>query len=153
MKEKVLLGEILIENGLITKEQLEKALLIQKRTKEFLGAVLIREGYIRETDLLRALSRQFNIPLVDIENIRVDWELAAKFSKTLIVEHRCIPVSSADDVITVAINNPLDAWAVSEIEKNVPGRRIKTILVKSADMDRMLDYYRNILRTKLKKLF
>lgn len=58
------LGEILLEKGFITREELDKALEIQKEKKKPLGEVLIETGYITEDQLLEALSEQYGVPIL-----------------------------------------------------------------------------------------
>ena len=63
-----LTGEILVQKGLISQEQLAGALGEQEVTKEFLGAILLKKKWVKEKDLMQALSEHFNIPLVDLKN-------------------------------------------------------------------------------------
>ena len=146
------LGQILKRKKLITDQALKEALEIQKKTGEFLGAILIAKGIVKEAQLLEALSEQLCMPLGSIEDIEIDWELAAQFSKSLILDHRCFPVSKTEDAITLALTNPLDAWPLTQAQKEMPGFLIKPILVSARQMDRVIEMYRNYSKSKIRRL-
>jgi len=150
---KYLLGKILIDKNLITQAQLEKALALQKMTGDFLGAILVSERYIKEDDLLAALSEQFDMPLGKIDETAINWRLVEKFPKTLIVEHRCFPIEESEFRLVVAINNPLDVQTLSLAEKYVPGKRVKAVLVTNREMDRVLELYQRIMKEKMGHFF
>ena len=149
---RALLGQILISKKLITQKQLDEALLAQKTTKEFIGTILVRKGLITENNLLEALSEQLGIPYGSIKHVKIEWDLAGKFTRSLIMERRCFPVSQGKDIITFAITNPLDAWAIAEAERQMPGFKIKTILISEGEMDKLLELYRNFSKNKIRRL-
>ena len=151
MGQRILLGEILIKKGLITESQLKEALEIQESTREFLGSILLRKNFIKEEDLLKALSEQLGIPFLELKEIKIDENLVERFSKSLILEKRCFPLKLEGDFITLGITNPLDAWTVSEAEKQVPGYKIKAVLLSSKDMEKLLEFYRNYLKSKIRR--
>ena len=151
--KKDLLGNILISKNLITKNQLERALGLQKINKDFLGAILIKEGYIKESDLLSALSEQFDIPLGAISDTQINWDVVGRFPKTLIVEHRCFPLYETEFHLILALSNPLDAGALSEAQKYAGEKKLKPMLVNSADMDRALEFYQNFTKNKIRRFF
>lgn len=150
---KFLLGKILVDKNLITLSQLEKALALQRVSGDFLGAILVNQRYIKEEQLLAALSEQFNMPLAKIDEAAIDWQMVEKFPKTLIVERRCFPVAESEFSLTVAINNPLDADSLSLAEKYVPGKRVKAVLVTKGEMDRALELYQHFLKEKMNNFF
>ena len=86
-----LTGEILVQKGLISPEQLAGALGEQEVTKEFLGVILLRKKWVKEKDLMLALSEHFNMPLVDLKNQYIDWDAVKHFSPSLILDHHYFP--------------------------------------------------------------
>src|SRR5947209_13567371 len=66
------IGDILVEKGLVTPEELQRALAEQEKTGEFLGSALIRMGCISEEQLLQSLSEQLNIPFVNLKHLTID---------------------------------------------------------------------------------
>ena len=147
-----MLGEILIRKGKLTRIQLDEASRIQKETGQLLGSILLSNGFVTEKDLLQALSEQLNIDFVSVTNIEVDWDIVNKLNKSLILEHRCFPIEQVDNLVTLAIANPLDMWAVSEAQKHFKGCILKTVLVSQQDMDRLLDMYRGYVKGKIQRL-
>lgn len=140
------LGDILVKKGVVTTEQLDSALMEQKRTKAFLGEILIKRSYIREKDLLGALSEQFDMPVVSIKNEYIDWNFVKRFSPSLIIDHECLPFENKGMYITVAITNPLDAWAVKKAEDESGGSRLKLVLVSKKEMAEAIERYKQYVQ-------
>ena len=146
------LGEFLIQKKLMTKRELEIALDEQKSTNDFLGLVLVRRNYLKEEDLLKALSELYRIPFVSLKNEYIDWDLAMRFSASLVIERQCLPFREGDFTVTAAIVNPLDAGSISQIEDHVKGKKVNLVLVTSADMQEALKNYQKRITAKINKL-
>ncbi len=140
------LGKILVDKGLVTPEHLEDALNEQKRTKEFLGAILLKRKYVEEKDLLTALSEKFDIPLVSIKDKYIDWDFVGKFSPSLVIDHKCFPFEKRDIFVTIAITNPMDAWALKKAEDEAGGLQVKFVLVSSKEMEQAIERYRRYVQ-------
>jgi type IV pilus assembly protein PilB len=153
IKSQKKIGEILIEHGLITPEQLKYALEEQARTNKFLGAILLKKGNLKEKDLLNALSKQFNIPLVKLESKNIDWDFVKKFSAALILDHKCLPVSQDEESMTIAVSNPLDVWAIKKAEEEAGGLRLKLVLICGKDIEDAITEYKRRMRTGILKSF
>ena len=149
---RVLLGELLVGKKLITQDQLDIALRDQKLTREFLGSILVKRGYVKEEDLLKALADQFQIPYIRLTEQYIDWNAAMKFSSNFVTTRKVLPVKEDDKGITVAITNPLDAIAVSEAAKEARGEKVNLILVSSGDMAAALRQYQERVAARIKKL-
>lgn len=146
------MGEILLEKGMITTQQLNIALAEQQMSKEFLGTILLKKKMIKELDLLGALSEQFNVPLV-LTLKDLDWNWVKQFSSALILEHKCLPIEKDDWSITFAITNPLDAWAVKKAEEESKGLKVKLVLICQEEMDLALEKYKQIMKDDISNLF
>ena len=149
----MLIGELLVKKGLIRQIQLDIALDEQKKTGEFLGAVLSKLGFLKEEDLLKALSEQFHMPYVSLRTQYVDWELALSFSPSLVVDRRVFPFRKDNDSVTAALANPLDVDAISQFELEARNTGIKIVLTNTADLNQSIDAYREHLIGRAKKLF
>ncbi|MCX5702224.1 MAG: hypothetical protein NTW64_04525 [Candidatus Omnitrophica bacterium] len=147
-----LLGEILIEKGIINSEQLKAALEEQRTSKEFLGTILIRKTQIKEEDLLQALSEQFNVPFVRLKNKYLDWKLMKQFSPSLILDYRCFPVEKDDLTVTIAITNPLDMWALQKCEEEARPMRLKLVLATQSDIQEAIERYQQYMRGNISKM-
>jgi hypothetical protein len=141
------LGEILMEKKLLSAAQLDIALAEQARTKEFLGAILIRTHQIEERDLLVTLSEQFNMPVVDLKNKYIDWEVVKRFSPTLVLDLKCFPIEENENgVVMIAISNPLDAWLLAQAEDQARGAPVKFVLTAASDIEDAIVRYKQYLR-------
>lgn len=148
-KKEIRIGEILLEKGLISTEQLKEALLEQKNSKEYLGKLLLRKKLISEQDLLRVLSEQFGLAVISLKNKYIDWPLVKRFSSSLILDYNCFPLKQDDWSVTFAITNPLDPWTIKKIEEEVSGIKLKLVLVSQDDMCEVIQRYQEYTRKNL----
>ncbi len=122
-----LIGEILVENKLVTPEELNRALVEHEETGESLGSTLIKMGYISEEDLLRSVSEQLNIPFVNLEDITIEQAVISKVPARLVHHYKVTPISWEDGVLTIAISNPHHVWAVEDIRLHI-GCEVQAVL-------------------------
>ena len=100
------LGQILLEQGLITNEQLEKALAAHKSTARSLGRTLIDLGYIKERDLVMALAEQVGLDFVDLGEHQIDPLAASLLPEQLARRYRALPIGERDGKLLVAMSAP-----------------------------------------------
>ncbi|MGE5237348.1 MAG: GspE/PulE family protein [Chloroflexota bacterium] len=113
--EKPLLGDLLQKASLITKDQLDEALRAQKREGRRLGSVLMNLGYLKEEDLVGFLSRQYNVPGIKLSNFRFEPSVLALVPYRLARKHYTIPIHKGGGVLRVALADPSNHQALSEI--------------------------------------
>lgn len=115
------IGELLLERGAISKEQLESGLAAQKRTRQRLGVTLIQQGVLSEIQLAQSLAQSLELATVDLNQVQVDWSavhmLRARFCET----HELFPFAidgkgTASKRLLVAMSDPLNQPANEEIE-------------------------------------
>src|SRR3990172_2559893 len=106
-KKRIMLGDLLVNLGVVTPNQLNEALLKQKGTGKRLGETLIEMGIISDEDLARALSVQLDIPLVKPDLAIIDKKLLAKVSENYLRSNLSIPIVKHEETITVVMANPL----------------------------------------------
>ncbi len=117
------LGDLLIADGDITNEQLERALDIQRETRERLGDVLIQNGFITEEKLIRALELQLGVEYVDLTAVTLPVELAKYVPKNIAKKYCVVPVRVVTDTLYLAMSDPLDFVAQEEV-KAVSRKRV-----------------------------
>lgn len=110
-----LLGEFLIEDGVITKAQLEEALERQKETGELLGEILVKLGFATEQDVASVVALQYGIPYLPVRQCDIDKELLKLIPKEVAVRYRCFPISRIGSMLTIVMGNPLDEKAIGDI--------------------------------------
>jgi len=146
-------GQILVEERIISAEQLKVALEEQRRSKHFIGHVLVRMGFVRERDLLKALSEQFNIPFISLRNRTLDWAAASHFNPSVILDDKCLPISEDEWSVTFAINNPLDVTKLQKAEAIMRPLKAKIVLVARYELEEAIEQYREHLKKKISTLF
>jgi len=147
------IGEILIEEGLITQEQLSICLEEQLRSKEFLGKILLKNNFISEKSLMTTLSTQFGMPCISLRKNPLNWELMQAFSPSFVLDYRCVPIKKDDFSITVAITNPLDVKVIQKAEEEARGSRVKFVLVTESDIEWVLKEYKRQHQKKIADSF
>lgn len=112
------LGELLIDAGTIDEEQLNRALEIQKESKDRLGTVLIENNIITEDQLIESLQMQLGIEYVDLTQVKIPIELASSVPKTIAKQYGVVPVRIVRDEIYLAMSDPLNFYAIEEVKKS-----------------------------------
>lgn len=118
-KEKKPLGEYLLEQGLITKEQLEKALEEQKKTGVKLGQILIERGYVKPEDIGKVLERQSKLPYILLSEDIVDQKVATSFPEAILRRYKFIPIKREDGLLHIAVVPPIDPAVLNDIRRIV----------------------------------
>ena len=131
------LGQILLEQGLVTEEHLKRALEEHRNTPKSLGRVLIDLGYIRERDLVRALAEQVGLEFVDLTEYRVDASATALLPEALCRRYRAIPIGEEGDKLLVAMSDPANVYALDDI-RTVTGREVRPVVATSNDVDQAI---------------
>ncbi|UCE53679.1 MAG: Flp pilus assembly complex ATPase component TadA [Desulfobacterales bacterium] len=116
MRTEKKLGEILVEGGLLTQEQLEKALPHQKMSNLKLGQFLVREGYVSEAQIVDLVSNQLRLEKYKPSKFTLDIELADLFPADLAHKYQAAPLKKTGLLLTVAMIDPLDINALDSIE-------------------------------------
>jgi len=128
------LGELLIEDEIITQEQLKTALLKQKELGELLGVILMKLGYINEeTDILPFIAWQYGVDIVNLRQIEISEEAISKIPVKTANRYCFIPVSFKDNVLTVAISKPHDL-VLRDMISMINDCNIKLVLASEKDI-------------------
>jgi len=123
MDKKKSIGELLVEYGMITADDLDEGLKQQKAMGLKLGETLIQLGKVRREDIEWILSKQLDIPFVMVEDVTPDAELLSKFPSELMIKNRILPLYEDDREIAVAAEDPLNQEAFARIER-ISGKRV-----------------------------
>jgi len=100
------LGELLIKQGLIKKDDLEKALEHQDKLKTRIGNSLVTLGHINEKVLATFLSKQFGIPAISLEGVKISPDVASLIPRAFCEKHHVIPLSIEGNKIAIAVSDP-----------------------------------------------
>ena len=110
------LGELLIAKGIITEEQLTKALNDQKVNGGFLGEALIRKKFVTEDKLTEVISLQLNIPVYDVRDIVIEDYILEKVPADIARKENIIPIDLLGNSLTVVMANPLNRTLVHDLQ-------------------------------------
>ncbi len=110
------LGELLVREGLITQDQLKKALLEQKNTGMRLGYNLVKLGFVEETEISKMLARQYRMPAVDLSRFEVDPKILKLLPPDVAIKHTVLPLKREGRTLTVAIADPNNVTAIEDIK-------------------------------------
>lgn len=110
------LGELLLEKGIISKEQLNKALEIQKERGGLIGQILVGLQYATEEEIAQALTVQYGFPYLPLSNYEIDSELVKLIPENVAKQYNLIPIDKIGTSLTIAMGNPLNYQAVEDIE-------------------------------------
>ncbi len=110
------IGELLIENGLITQQQLRDALEIQRSSNELIGKIMIGLGFVTEMDVLKMYAFQLGVPFVDLSRVKIVPAIAKGLPPHVAQKHKVIPISKDKRKIVLAMANPLNIFALDEVK-------------------------------------
>src|SRR5450756_2359278 len=110
------LGDLLVKEGLITREQLEKALAEQKTSGSRVGYNLVKMGFIPEIELTKVLARQYKMPAVDLSKFEVDPRIVKLVPADLAVKHLVLPLKRDGRTLTVAMADPTNLGVVEDLK-------------------------------------
>jgi len=112
-----LLGEILICRHVITSQQLEVALALQKVREGFLGERLVELGYAREEEVVMALVIQCHLPYIAVDQYEINEEILELIPADMARGYHVIPLDRVGDVLTVVMENPLNGFQKEELKR------------------------------------
>jgi len=110
------LGEILLREGLVTREQLAQALAEQKNTKHRLGYVLVKLGLVQELEITKVLARQYRMPAVDLSRFEVDPKIIKLVPADMATKSVVLPLKREGRTLTVAMADPTDLGLLEDLK-------------------------------------
>ncbi|GEM_PF-245782 len=110
------IGELLIEAGLVTEEQVDRIIAENQGVRKRLGEILIDSGIVSETDFAQTLSTQLDIEFIDLNSVTVQRNALELFPRNFAEKHLCIPLNATEDRILVAMSDPLNLIAMEDLE-------------------------------------
>ncbi len=134
------LGDLLLEVEMITPNQLESAIEVQKKTGEKLGTILTKLGYVTEDDIIQVLEFQLGIPHVKLEKYNIDKSAYLAIPESIAKRYGLIPIKKENGTLTVAMSDPLNVFAIDDL--NIySGMVIQPVIASFDDISRAIDKY------------
>jgi len=147
----MLLGEMLIWSGKLTSEQVNKALEIQKKTKQPLGQIVVDQGYITEDELMSCLSNQMNLKTIDLSEDKISKEVVNLIPASLAKKYKLIPVRQSGNEIVVAMTDPTNILAIDEV-RFATGLKVIPRLAKNSDILELIERFYSASGTDIANL-
>ena len=141
--KKIRIGEVLIEAGMLTEEQLQVALGRQRGSGRKIGETLVDEGFVSEDQIARALSDQLHIDIIDLQNVNISEDILQLVSVSILKKNKAIPFEYAKDnpnVLRVAMADPLDMFAMDDISI-ITNLQVEPVIATAGSIMLALDRY------------
>ncbi len=137
-RKRMRIGDLLVENKVISEAQLQAALADQKKSGRKLGRVLVENGFIDEDALLQFLSRLLDIPYVDLSHFELDGELVNRLPETYARRYRALVLKASGDGLLVGMADPTDIFGYDELSR-ILKQPVSLAVVKESDLLRCID--------------
>jgi type IV pilus assembly protein PilB len=133
--QRPLIGEILLKRKIITSEQLDHALDVQRKEKNsFIGEILMKLGYVEERNIVVALVVQCGLPYIAVNKYTIDPQVVRLIPQEVALKERLIALDKIGDIVSVVMTNPLSDKKKHELEKTL-GCRIATFISTRSEIE------------------
>ena len=132
------LTQIFINNKLLTQEQLDKALEAQKAEGGKLSDIIVKMGFIEESQLAMTLSQGLGLPLMDIKRFKIDPDVIKIIPRDIAHHYQIIPIAKIGDTLTIAMVDPLNVFAIDHI-RYLTGYTINPIIANMKDIQMTIE--------------
>ncbi|MEI7751545.1 MAG: hypothetical protein WCJ71_05565 [Candidatus Omnitrophota bacterium] len=132
-KTKRKIGEILIEDGLLSKAQLEEALAYQEEKGGLIGQILIEKKFVEEESLIGALGKQFKVPYIPLKNYAINPDMSGMLSADFCHENMAVAFDCDHKKVYVAVADPVNTAVVEKI-RTLTGRIPQLFLARSSEI-------------------
>ncbi len=137
------LGEILVERGAITREQLDYALKEQKNRavdQKRIGSYLIDLGFVAEDEITQALGLQFNLPVMKLEGVKIKPDVLDLVSDVMAKKFSIIPLFKVGHELTLAVSDPTDIH-ILDIVRSETGYKVVPVIAPYSDISKAIEKY------------
>ena len=133
------LTELFLTNKLLTRQQLDEALGLQKKKGGRLSDIIVELKFIKEGDLISVLSQGLGFPLIDLKRFKIDPQVSNIIPVDAARHYQIIPVSKIGDTVTLAMADPLNIFAIDHV-KALTGYKINPIISSVQDISQAIDF-------------
>ena len=134
------LGELLIEKGIINRDQLNKALKIQKDKGGLIGQIFVMLGYVKEEEIAQVLTVQYGFPYLPLESYEISADMIKLIPKNVAKQYNLIAIDKIGNLLTISMSNPLNNQAVEDIEM-LSGAKVQVFISTMTDITNAIKKY------------
>lgn len=138
------LGEVIVEAGLVTLEELNKVIAQQKRSKKRLGVLIVEKGLSSELEIAHALSSQLDFPFVDLTEETISPEAVTVINLKMAKQHSLLPFRLHDDTVSIAMSDPLSFSAIDDVEFKT-GFHVEPFIATPSDISIAIEKHYHVL--------
>lgn len=138
------IGQLLLKDGIITSQELERGLLEQKKDNDFLCSTIVRLGFASEEKIYSMLSLQIGVPFLSLENISIDSDILEKIPGSFALASLCLPLKMTGHIFYVVMADPLNVEVVDEIKTCVGTSDVRIFLSGENAIRRAIKRYYGI---------
>ncbi len=132
------LGQLLVEEMIITEDQLNQALEMQKTVKKRIGVLITELGYATEKDISRALARRLQVEYIDNPVFNIEADVVRRVPEPLARKYRIVPLYIREGTLTICTNDPLDFSCLEDVGM-ITGMEVATVLSTGSEIDKAID--------------
>ena len=136
LKDRII--DVLVSTRLLKPEQLQEALKLQQARGGSLQKILVERGFVKERDLLAAVSQELNIPPISLSRLKIDPAVKTLISRDLATQYQVVPISRIGQTLTVAMADPLNIFALDNLT-NATGLTVNPLLASTKDIQEAID--------------
>ena len=129
---------MLLEQGLVTEEQLRECIGVQRSSGQSLASILVHRKYLEEEDLVVTLSEQLGIPHIRVANYKIPQEVLNEVPESLSRQYQMLPVSVTGDVLTLAMADPLNIMALDDL-RMLTSYEIEPVVALASELSEAID--------------
>ncbi|MDK2972011.1 MAG: type pilus assembly protein PilB [Candidatus Sumerlaeota bacterium] len=137
------LGEMLVSDGVVSAEDLEKVLKEQEATDGSLGRILVDMGLASEWEMAAALGKQLNVPFITLSHYDIDRMVLEAIPVNIVKKYKIVPVDKTGDTLTIALSDPSNIFLLDEIKILTKSQIIPVISFESDITEAIRRYYGN----------
>lgn len=134
------IGEVLLDRALINQQELDKALAHQQAHGGLMGQILIQLGFVTEEEIALALTAQYGFPYLPLDNYEIDTGLTTLVPEPVARKYCLIPIDRIGNALTLAMSDPSNVQAIEEVEL-LTKCVVQTFVSTPSDIGKALDKY------------
>lgn len=134
------LMDALLQAKLLSPQDLEKAEKLQAQSGENLKDILIKQGYVKEKELISIFSKELFIPYLELSKYKIDPQVIQLLSEKMARQYKMVPLSRMGNALSVAMSDPLNIFAIDDL-KTITGLEIDVVLASEKDILKTLDKF------------
>jgi type IV pilus assembly protein PilB len=139
------LGELLVERGILTRQQVQEAVDHQKTSGGLFGEVLVKLGYATEENIAQALTTQYGFPYLPLANYEIDSEVIKTVPENVCRQFCLIPIDKIGKSLTLAMSNPLNVQAAEDVEL-ITGCTVQAFVATATDIKSSINKYYSLTK-------